>query len=258
MYGAKEVKRVHVTGNYFQSSPTALALIGTGQMGREISRLWQSERQGPIFAINSSSPASQWANIAKADVIIDFSSADAIRKVCQLACIHQKPLVIGTTGWSDLRETIHKEVSGALIACLQAPNFSIGAFAMRQAVQHMARMARMFDVREVTISETHHLDKRDTPSGTALLLSEDLQAAMGSTPTIESHRIEGIAGEHCVTFQTPWESLQLHHSAKNRLGFARGAIATAKWLKGQPPGWYSLEDFVASAFANKTPKEVGQ
>lgn len=221
-----------------------LLLVGTGQMGQVVKQQWQSAGLGPILPIDRSSSEGDWERAAAADVIIDFSSAEIVERVCKLACKYKKPWICGTTGWRDLKLKLHREVTCAQIPCLPSPNFSPGVCALRRAVRQIAQLMPLLNPSDVKICETHHRDKRDAPSGTALLLAEDLQLSETNT-LIESLRADDHFGTHTVRLRTPWESLELRHTAQNRLGFARGAIAAARWLYRQPAGWYTMEDFVA-------------
>jgi 4-hydroxy-tetrahydrodipicolinate reductase len=175
------------------------------------------------------------------DVAIDFSHADAITEISRVALLHRKPLVIGTTGYSNEQcRTI--EETGHSLPIVFASNFSIGVNVLFWLTRKAAeRLGSDFDAE---IVETHHKMKKDAPSGTAKTLAEILKLAR-KTPSeisIQSIREGDVVGEHTVIFSGPAERLELTHRAADREIFARGALHAAKWVIGKPPGLYSMQD----------------
>ena len=192
------------------------------------------------------------------DVVIDFTHHTASVEHLRQAVSAKKPVVIGTTGFSnDEMETI-----GTLaheIPCVQAPNMSMGVNLMFKVVEDMAKaLGGGFDVE---IIEAHHHHKKDAPSGTAVKLAQNLAAALGrdleQVGVYERHGIIGerrpeeigiqtirggdIVGEHTVLFAGVGERLELTHRAHSRDNFARGAVTAAKWVVGQEVGLYDMQ-----------------
>lgn len=196
------------------------------------------------------------------DVVIDFTAPEATLEFARLAADTGTALVIGTTGLTAAQQA-RIEAAAESAPVLQAANFSLGIAVMRRLVeQAAAAMGPEFDIE---ILEMHHNRKIDAPSGTALALGNS--AAKGRGLDLEQVSARGrdgvtgprgaseigfaalrggdVAGEHSVIFAGPQERLELTHRAGNRTIFARGAIAAATWLAGQPPGLYSMEDMLA-------------
>ncbi|MCX6990597.1 MAG: 4-hydroxy-tetrahydrodipicolinate reductase [Chlamydiae bacterium] len=171
------------------------------------------------------------------DVIIDFSSPLALNSLLQIAVERKTPLVIGTTGLS--KEIIqHMEESAKQIPILYAANFSLGVAACTLAAEILfQKLSTEF---QTHIIETHHIHKKDSPSGTALAFSE----VMENTPPIESIRSGEVIGKHQIFFSNEQEVIQLSHEALSRDTFAKGALFAAKALVLSPPGLYSLKDIL--------------
>jgi 4-hydroxy-tetrahydrodipicolinate reductase len=158
-----------------------------------------------------------------ADAIVDFSTPEGVKEAIAAAVEHKIPLVSGTTG---IDTQIFMNASNQ-IPVLHAPNFSLGIALIKEMLPVLTPHATP------SICETHHTEKKDTPSGTAL----DLQTHLGGAP-IEARRIPGAIGEHSVTFSMEDEEITITHKAHSRKLFARGALHAAKSLIEKPPGLY--------------------
>jgi 4-hydroxy-tetrahydrodipicolinate reductase len=179
--------------------------------------------------------------MAKSDVTIDFSHADAIDEICRAAREHRQRLVIGTTGHSPVqRQKI--ESTSKEIPIVFAANFSVGVNALFWLTRKAAEL--LGGDFHPEIIETHHKMKKDAPSGTAKMLAEILgktRATAAQIP-IQSVREGEVVGEHTIIFATPGERLELTHRAASREIFARGALRAAQWVVGHPPGLYTMQD----------------
>ena len=195
------------------------------------------------------------------DVLLDFSSPDALQSSLDRAVSAGIPILVGTTG---LKEEHQAAIDAAAksVAVLRAPNTSVGVNLLRALVEQAA--ARLGPEWDIEILEMHHRAKVDAPSGTALLLGGAAAQGRGKTlPDLgrfdrfgESHaREEGsigfaslrggsVAGEHVVVFATDGERLELGHRADSRKIFARGALAGARFLIGKPSGLYAMRDVI--------------
>ena len=221
--------------------PVRVLLIGAaGRMGKTISDLADGDPKIEIIARcdlgDSIEPAMQ-----NCDVAIDFSQADAITEICRVCLKHHKPLVIGTTGQSKEQRRIIEETAQSL-PIVFASNFSIGVNVLFWLTRKAAeQLGSDFDAE---IVETHHKMKKDAPSGTAKTLAEVLKTAKKTQTEIpiQSIREGDVVGEHTVIFNGPSERLELSHRAASREIFARGALRAAKWIIGEPPGLYSMQD----------------
>lgn len=196
-----------------------------------------------------------------ADVLVDFSAPTALPESLNRAVSAGTPILIGTTG---LDASADERIATAAkeIAVLRAANTSLGIAVLAQLVERAA--SALGPDWDIEIAETHHRMKADAPSGTALLLGE--AAARGRGTPIDAERgrdgtglkrapgaigfasLRGgtVAGDHDVMFLGPSERLVLSHRAENRLIFARGALAAARFLAGKPAGLYSMRHVIDS------------
>jgi len=176
------------------------------------------------------------------DVAIDFSNAGAIDEVCSAALKNKKALVIGTTGHSaEQRRQI--ETTAKSLPVVFASNFSVGVNALFALTRRAAEILGEEFAAEV--SETHHRNKKDAPSGTAKTLGEVLKEAGKSNVPIQSIREGEVVGDHTVALVGPNERLELTHRAGSREIFASGALRAAAWVVGKPARLYSMHDVLA-------------
>lgn len=194
-------------------------------MAKEVRAIAEARGHTYLLSLNESS------------VAIDFSHASVVIDHVKIACAHGIPLIIGTTGWEGSLPRAKELVMEAEIGALHAPNFSLG-IAYFQKLLKEART--LFSEYAVCGVEYHHQEKKDAPSGTAKALAQIL----GSSP-FASVRCGSIIGKHEVLFDSPIETITLTHEAKNRKGFAQGAVIAAEWIIGKK-GWFSLDDLLHS------------
>lgn len=214
-----------------------IAVIGTGRMGRAVAELAVARGHEVVARIGREQMAAG-ANLAAgglgaAEVAIEFTRPDAAAGNLERLVTFGVPVVTGTTGWAaDLpRITALVEARGG--ALLHAPNFSTGvALLLRAARDLAARFAGRAQF-EAFVTEEHHAAKRDAPSGTALALQASLRSGDPARPfPVTSIRGGFHPGRHQVTWDGPFETIQLEHAARDRRVFAEGAIAAAEWLPG--------------------------
>ncbi|MBO5525353.1 MAG: 4-hydroxy-tetrahydrodipicolinate reductase [Clostridia bacterium] len=193
------------------------------------------------------------------DVIIDFSSPDALETVLLFAEARKCGIVLGTTGYSeaDLKRI---EMAARRIPVFKTANLSIGVNLMQTLVRQAAQF--LGDQFDVEIIEKHHNLKKDAPSGTALMLAKSVnegrdnalkevygrQGMVGAREKNElgMHAVRGgtIVGEHEVLFCGEDEIITISHSARSKRVFAAGAVKAAKWLYGKPAGKYDMSDLL--------------
>jgi len=174
--------------------------------------------------------------LEKADVAIDFSSPLGTQEILKQVVRLKKPIVIGTTGHSpENQATI--SLASQEIPILFSPNFSLGMGSCLEAAALLAKQLK--NQASIDIIETHHLHKKDRPSGTALLLA---QAMKSKEIPIHSLRAGDTLGDHTVIFTLEGERIELKHQVYSRNVFARGALKAAVFLCGQDPGLYSVKD----------------
>lgn len=231
---------------------TALGLIGSaGRMGRAIAAALAEHGATPAGGVDVGDDVAALAQTA--DVLVDFSSPASLADTLVAARAARTPLVIGTTG---LTPAHHAAIDAAArdIAVLQTGNTSLGVTLLAVLIEQAAAKLADWDVEVV---EMHHREKRDAPSGTALLLGEAAARGRGVTLTAETDRdrlrpdgaigfasLRGgtVVGDHAVILAGSHERLTLGHVAEDRSLFAHGAIRAALWLATQPAGRYSMRD----------------
>jgi len=208
-------------------------------MGRTIANLADRD---PNLTINSEIDVGESIEegIKSCDVAIDFSAADAVPNICNVARTAKRPLVIGTTGHNaDQKKSIQS--AAAVIPVVLASNFSIGVNVLFWLTGKATELLGKDFSPEIV--EIHHVMKKDAPSGTAKTLAEIIKSADAAVEIpVRSIREGDVVGVHTVTFSGPGEQLELTHRAESRETFAGGALAAAKWVIGKPPGLYSMQD----------------
>ena len=173
------------------------------------------------------------------DAAIDFSLPEGFDPVLSLCVARGAAFVSGTTGISESQRDALREASQA-IPVLWASNFSLGVAVLDELVERSAATLQGWDC---DIVESHHTQKKDAPSGTALSLGEAAGRG-GAQPRYASLRAGDIVGEHLVQFTAMGERIELVHRATNRDIFARGALHAASRLAGRAPGLYRVRDLL--------------
>ncbi len=216
-----------------------IALIGYGKMGRAIRGL-AVERGWTVTGVVERDKGGMSA-LSGADVAIEFTRPDAAVGNIRAALDAGTPIVVGTTGWYDELSGVAADVRARGGALLWAPNFSLGALVLRHIVEDAARRLREVPGIDAHLIETHHAEKRDAPSGTAIALANAAKAALGRAVPITSVRVGSVPGTHEVLFDAPFEQIRLEHVVRDRRVFAAGALHAAEWLMGKQ-GVFTLED----------------
>lgn len=241
-----------------------IALIGYGNMGKEVERV-AAERKisiKKIFTVenNLRAMAINQKALADVDVCIDFSVPSAVVENVTAVAGCGKNIVVGTTGWYDKLETVKKVCKEKKIGMLYSSNFSLGMNLFFQVLTSASHFFDKFDQYDVGIQETHHRGKLDSPSGTALAMGQIVmqnvrrkKEMLHESPHrqvkpeelhISSTRVGHVVGCHRVVFDSEFDSIELTHTAKNRTGFALGALIAAEWLKGKK-GVYTMKDVLS-------------
>lgn len=180
--------------------------------------------------------------VAGAAVLIDFSLPEATATVVATALSHRTPLVCGVSGLSDAQQQ-SLDAAAEQLPLLYDRNMSLGIAVMDALVRQAAvALGAGFSVE---IHETHHANKIDAPSGTALKLGESIAAAArldADAIRYQSERRGDVPGDHSVIFRSATETLTLAHSVTTRQVFVDGALRAARWLVGQKPGRYRMSD----------------
>lgn len=223
-------------------NPIHIGIAGAGRMGQaiatgiehqpglELAGIWT--RDGDLDKV-----------VEAADVVVDFSLPEATVEVLAAVLRHKKPLVCGVSGMNDMQMSLLDEAAGE-VPIVYDRNMSLGIAVLERSVREAAAsLGPQFDVQ---ISETHHIHKKDAPSGTALKLGEAVADARREQGTgsvhFESERRGEVPGDHEVIMTSPTERLTFGHSVTTRQVFADGALRAAQWAIDQAPGRYRMRD----------------
>jgi 4-hydroxy-tetrahydrodipicolinate reductase len=228
-----------------------IAIVGNGKMGQAVARL--AEQRGHTIravisgAENAGGRALTPDRLADADVAIEFTRPDAAPANLERLVAAGIPTVTGTTGWLEQLPRIATLVAERKGALLYAANFSLGVHLFLRAARELARGFAGRPGVDAFILEEHHAAKLDAPSGTARELQVRARQADPARPyPITSLRVGEAPGTHTVAYDGAYERVTLSHAARNREGFAAGALAAAEWLPGHP-GVHTVEDMLFGA-----------
>ena len=232
-----------------------LAIIGYGKMGKAIEQIALQNGHEIVLKITSQNLSDfSLQNLKLAEVAIEFTnphSAIANIKNCINAGL---PVVSGSTGWLEHWDDIIQYCNINNGSFLYASNFSIGVNLFFELNKQLARLMNSRPEYNVTIEEIHHTQKKDAPSGTAITIAEGIienitgkekwilgTSEDSSALNIQSKRIDPAPGTHIVTYDSPVDSIEIKHTAHNRMGFASGAILAADFLKDKK-GVFGMKD----------------
>jgi 4-hydroxy-tetrahydrodipicolinate reductase len=250
-------------------NPLRIALVGYGAMGKEIEHLagaygcevtqtYTSARPLVYERISTGAAAELGADFGF-DVAIDFSAPSAVADNVRTLAALGKSVVIGTTGWQHTpsTETMRSNVLEASTGAVWSANFSVGVQMFMQIVRSAATLLEAQPDYDVALHELHHRRKLDSPSGTATALAAIIEQAISRKTNIlsdtahgriapealhnTSTRVGAVPGTHTVYLDSAADSIELIHRARNRSGFAIGALRAARWLHGKQ-GWFDFAD----------------
>ncbi len=209
-----------------------------GRMGSRIKRLVEEDPQlelAGVFEIGDDPRAA----IEACDLLIEFTTPEATVKNLGIAKELGKAVVIGTTGLDDEKLAIVKEASSKM-PIVFSPNMAVGVNLLFKVAGQMAEvLGKDF---AASISETHHVHKKDAPSGTAKRLHSIIAEKVNKDVKVESQRIGEVVGDHTVVFDGKEEKLEITHHAKSRDVFARGALIAAKFIAKKKSGLFSMNE----------------
>lgn len=223
-----------------------LALIGYGNMGKLLHNIAETQGHSVVAICHSknplSLPSSQEA-VVQADICLDFSTPNEVLEHINILAKLNKSIVVGTTGWTEHLANVEKIVKKTGIGLLHSPNFSLGVALFLNIIKKTAQLMAPFPQYEVAGVEMHHNKKKDCPSGTAKAIEQELSAHYLQLPPFSSVRVGNIPGTHSVIFDSSEDTITLTHAARNREGFAQGALIAAEWLQGKK-GVFTLHDLL--------------
>lgn len=229
-----------------------VAIIGYGKMGKAIEQILLERGHEVVAKFGAGGIDS--GELKKADVAIEFTQPEAAFGNLAQCFDSVVPVVTGTTGWLAHYNEAVELCNAQKGALLYASNFSLGVNLFFELNQRLAKIMNNHTDYSVSIDETHHTEKKDAPSGTAITIAEQIEEGLDrkdgwtmddphgkSQIYVKAHRIENIPGTHIVTYQSDIDSIEIKHIAHNRKGFALGAVLAAEFLMGKQ-GVYTMKD----------------
>jgi 4-hydroxy-tetrahydrodipicolinate reductase len=237
-----------------------VAILGYGKMGQIIEKIALERGHNILLKINQHNiDELNIENLKKADVVIDFSTPESAKTNIILSIDANKPIISGTTGWLD----DYKEVKDYCIkndgAFLFASNFSLGVNLFFELNKNLAKLMKKHQQYQINLTEIHHSEKLDAPSGTAISLAEQIisESDIKNKWTINSENSDeelkidaqrkgNITGTHSVNYKSKTDSISIIHEAHSRNGFALGAIIAAEWIMSKK-GVFSMHDVLFSS-----------
>jgi 4-hydroxy-tetrahydrodipicolinate reductase len=227
-----------------------LAIIGYGKMGRMIETLAPAAGFTVCAIVNLKSNSNGAAltreSLNGAQVAVEFTQPSAAPANIEHLAAADVNIVCGTTGWHAELPRVRNAVNKAGVSLVWSRNFSVGVNIFTRVVNEAARLLQSQSEYGSWAWEIHHAAKKDAPSGTLLQLVEGMQRSGYSRPVnVSSSRAGSHPGAHEIGFDSPEDTITLRHTARNREGFARGALLAAKWAMGRR-GVYEFSDVLFS------------
>ncbi|GAH80964.1 unnamed protein product, partial [marine sediment metagenome] len=226
-----------------------VVIVGYGNMGKEVEKVLVAREHNIIATVDPMVKDAEYSELTKdilsnADVAIEFSLADAVVDNARLYSEAAVPAVVGTTGWETHRPDVTQifEKSGAYIC---GSNFSIGAHIFFALSETAARLIAQLPQYDIFMYEIHHSKKKDSPSGTALAAGNRIISELERKSAIVTERLDrrinehelhiasvrggSVPGVHTVMIDSDADTLEIRHTARNRSGFASGAVMASEW-----------------------------
>jgi len=229
-----------------------ILIVGYGKMGRLVAELAPGygcdvagvvDPQSTAHAAGLDDP--RWKGTV--DVAIDFTSPEAVVPNVTALAAQGINIVLGTTGWGAHEAELRRVVDASGVGIVAAPNFSTGVVLFDAVLAEASRLFASRPEFAAYLHESHHSAKKDAPSGTALKLKQTMEQAGYPRPIdVAATRAGYIPGTHTIGFDGPSESITLTHTARDRGGFARGALTAATWVAGRR-GWFTMQDVLGIA-----------
>ncbi|MFT6167120.1 MAG: 4-hydroxy-tetrahydrodipicolinate reductase [Vicingaceae bacterium] len=232
-----------------------IALLGYGKMGKAIEIIAVERGHEIVLKINADNIKDLTIeNLKVADVAIEFSTPEHVISNISTSLKAGTPIVVGTTGWYDRQDDVYtqvKELDGTFLA---ASNFSVGVNIFFEINRRLAELMANQNSYSSTIKEIHHTEKLDSPSGTAITLADEIilqnttYSSWKNSPSEKKDALEIISirepqvpGTHEVTYDSDIDQISIKHEAKNRKGFALGAVLAAEFIQPKK-GIFNMQD----------------
>lgn len=235
-----------------------IAIIGYGKMGKAIEKTALArDHRITLIIDNEADWETKISKLKACDAAIEFTTPATAAENIQKCFECGVPVVSGTTGWLNELPGIKKQCLEQKGTFFHASNFSIGVNVFFALNKKLAGMLSDMEGYHPKIIETHHTEKLDAPSGTAITLAKEIINARRSLDRwgdasekpasnvlpIKSYRIENITGTHVVTYSSVIDNIEIKHTSHTRSGFAEGAILAAEWLQNKE-GVFTMQDML--------------
>lgn len=243
-----------------------LAIIGFGSMGMKIKEIAESRGHIVNVTVDPANPNATHKNIKDAplenvDLVIDFSSKDAVMDNINACASAKKNLVIGTTGWYENLEEVARIAKENDVGIFWSANFSIGVNMYYKVIEKAAELMNEYDEYDIWGTELHHNNKADSPSGTAKEIAKILLEKINRKTEVVYDKLDrkikpneihfsstrggAVNFSHTLGFDSASDTITITHSARDRGGYALGAVKVAEWMN-EKKGFYSMGDFINS------------
>ena len=244
-------------------------LIGNGRMGQQVAQVIRQSGNHEVAAVLDIDATISPEVFQGSDALIDFTVREAFLANLPAMLASGVPIVVGTTGWDDVLEEVKRQITAAGASLLYSANFSLGVNIFLRTVREAARLITPFGQFDIAFAEQHHTGKADFPSGTAVRAADMILSANSRKKTVvrqlsddkklapdelqvASLRLGSVFGKHSAFIDSDADEIVISHTAKNRSGFASGAVEAAAWLALRhktAPGFYTMEDFLNEKFS---------
>lgn len=232
-----------------------IALIGYGKMGKAIERIAMERNHEIVLRITQENLKDfTQENLKSADVAIEFSQPEAAFENVSTCLQAGVSVVCGTTGWNKQFAEAQDNAKQSTAALIQASNFSVGVNIFFEVNKMLAGLMKNYVQYDVSVEETHHTQKLDAPSGTAITVAEQIlselprknkwvkeTAGHAEDLAIKSFRVDEVPGTHIVKYSSEIDDIEIMHTAHSRDGFALGAVLAAEFIQGKI-GVFTMRD----------------
>jgi 4-hydroxy-tetrahydrodipicolinate reductase len=232
-----------------------IAIIGYGKMGKAIAEIAEQRGHSIVLKIDRSNlDEFNPENLSKADVAIEFTGPHSAFDNINACLENNIPVISGSTGWADRLDEMKNKSAKKNTGFVYASNFSVGVNIFFEINKKLASLMAPHNEYDVSVEETHHTQKLDAPSGTAITLAEQILKEVkrkkqwvneiGNNPDeleIISRRVDPAPGTHHISYSSPIDTIDIIHTAHNRKGFATGAVLAAEFIKDKK-GFFTMKD----------------
>jgi 4-hydroxy-tetrahydrodipicolinate reductase len=242
--------------------------LGYGKMGKEVERVAKLRGHQICAIVDMANPNATHKELSAAclkdaDVVIDFTTPSSVLENIKKVSAAKKNMVVGTTGWYDDMTKAKQLIGASGTGFIYSSNFSVGVNIFYRIVEAAAKLVNKVKDYDVYAYELHHNQKLDSPSGTAKSIADILLKNISRKKQVQYEKLDRkinpdeihfasiragwIPGTHVVGFDSEADTIELKHTARNRAGFALGAVMAAEWVSGKK-GFFTMNDFVNDLF----------